>query len=83
MLNNNGITLEEYQIDALVIRMYNVGNVGGFPSKYKQYGNTEELNDYYMNSPVTDTDGNYLLGLDRRRQAEWKLFHEGIYTLNS
>ena len=83
LLKNNGITLEDYQVDALVSRMYNIGNVGGFPEKYKQYGNTQELYNYYMSKPVTDINGTYLLGLERRRQAEWKLFNTGIYTFNS
>lgn len=82
LLYNNGITLEEYQIDALVIRMYNVGNVNAFPNNYKKYGNTKALYDNYMRNPVT-SNNQYSLGLDRRRQAEWKLFHTGVYTFNS
>lgn len=82
LLSNNNITLEDYQVDALVSRMYNIGNVGGFPEKYKQYGNAQGLYDNYMNKPVTDINGTYLLGLERRRQAEWKLFNTGIYTFN-
>lgn len=82
LLNQNSITLEEYQIDALVIRIYNVGNINAFPSNYKQYGNTQELYDNYMSKPVTG-GGVYMEGLARRRAAEWKLFHEGIYQLNN
>lgn len=83
LLKNNNISLKDYQVDALVSRMYNVGNVGGFPDKYKQHGNSQALYDNYMNRPITDANGTYLLGLERRRQAEWKLFTSGIYTFNS
>jgi len=79
-LKKNNLELEEYQIDALAIRSYNVGNIDGFVDAYKKYGNTKELYDNYMSTPNT-VNGEYWLGLDRRRQAEWKLFHEGIYTI--
>ena len=82
MLINNSILLKDYQIDALVIRAYNVGNVDSFPEKYKTYGNTLALYDNYMSTPVIG-GGQYLAGLDRRRQAEWNLFYNGIYTFNS
>ena len=81
LLNSSGISLEEYQIDALVIRMYNVGNVNGFPEKYKTYGNSEGLRDNYMLTPVT-SNGVYSEGLKRRREAEWNLFYYGTYTYN-
>ena len=79
-LNDNNIKLEDYQIDALAIRSYNVGNIDGFVDAYKEYGNTEDLYDKYMSTP-NKVNGEYWLGLDKRRQAEWKLFHEGIYTI--
>jgi len=82
LLNANNIALENYQIDALVMRIYNVGNIGGFPAKYNEYGNTINLYYNYMNEPVTG-GGTYMSGLARRRQAEWNLFHNGIYTFNS
>lgn len=82
LLSNNGITLEKYQVDALVMRMYNVGNVNNFPNNYKTYGNSQALYDNFMSKPVT-ANGQYSSGLARRRQAEWKLFNQGIYTFNS
>ena len=82
VLSNNGITLEDYQIDALIIRLYNVGNLNNFASNYKKYGNTQSLYDNFMSKPVT-SNGVYSDGLVRRRQAEWNLFHNGIYTYNS
>lgn len=82
ILSNNNITLESYQVDALIIRTYNTGNIKNFPTHYKQYGNTEALYDNYMSSPTTAIDGTYLSGLARRREAEWKLFNKGIYTYN-
>lgn len=82
LLSSNNITLEDYQVDALVIRMYNIGNVGGFPDKYREYGNTQALYDNYMKDPTT-ANNVVLSGLVRRRDAEWNLFHNGIYTFNS
>ena len=82
LLKNNGITLEKHQKEALLIRYYNTGTLVGFVDKYKQYGNSEELNDNYMSSPVTASNGVYLSGLARRRQAEFDLFNKGIYTYN-
>lgn len=82
MLNKNDISLNGYQIDALTIRMYNVGNVNSFPENYKKYGNTINLYDNYMNKPISG-GGREMTGLARRRQAEWKLFHTGEYTFNS
>lgn len=82
LLSKEGITLEDYQIDALVSRMYNVGNINGFPDNYKKYGNTQALYDNYMSIPVTG-GGQYMEGLKRRREAEWTLFHTGVYQNNS
>ncbi len=79
LLNSNNISLEYYQIDALVMRMYNTGNINGFSSAYQQYGDTQSLYDNYMAKPVTDVQGNYLTALERRREMEWNLFHNGIY----
>lgn len=81
MLNNAGI-LEEIsqpQLDSLTCIMYQYGNIGNFVEAYKQYGNTEALRDAaksrsgktYFNSNVENNG---------RSQANWKLFHEGIYT---
>ena len=81
-LAQNDITLEDYQVDALVSRIYNVGNINNFPSNYRTYGNTEALYENYMSKPVT-SNGQYSQGLARRRAAEWELFHNGNYQLNS
>lgn len=78
-LSSSGISLKNYQIDALTSRHYNTGNISGFSSAYKSYGDTIALYNNYMSRPVT-AGGRTLSGLARRRQAEWKLFHEGIYT---
>lgn len=79
-LSSNGITLQQHQREALLIRMYNTGNIQNFPSNYKQYGDTEALYNNYMSKPVTGKGGKYLSGLARRRAEEWNLFHNGIYT---
>lgn len=71
MLASSGIVLEENQIDALVSRMYNTGNIDGFVAAYKQYGNTEALfTNYFIKKSK---------GLENRRSYEWDLFHNGIY----
>lgn len=80
-LSKNNITLKENQIDALLMRMYNTGNISNFVSNYKKYGDTEELYDNYMKFPVT-SNGKYSEGLVLRRELEWNLFHNGIYQMN-
>lgn len=79
-LKNNDISLTDYQIDALTLRHYNTGNINGFAENYKKYGNTQELYDNYMRCPTTDSAGNYLSGLENRRNTEWELFSNGNYT---
>lgn len=78
-VQNCGISLNEKQIYALVSRKYNTGNISGFCEKYKAYGNTQALYNNWMSKPVTDKRGNRLAGLVKRRQAEWNLFHNGVY----
>lgn len=82
-LANAGISLENYQIDALVSRTFNTGNIKNFPKAYKQYGNTNALYTNYMSTPVKANNGQYMDGLRRRREAEWELFSKGNYKLNS
>lgn len=43
---NNGIELKEYQKHALLIRMYNTGNISGFTNAYKSYYK-EDVDDRY------------------------------------
>ncbi len=81
-LGENGITLAEYQLESLVSRYYNCGNINNFPKNYLQYGDTDALYDNYMRNPVT-AGGVYLSGLERRRKAEWQLFHYHNYQLNT
>jgi len=83
LLARNGITLAEYQIEALVSRYYNCGNVNSFPQNYLKHGDTQALYNNYMNKPVTGEGVGYLAGLERRRKAEWQLFHNQIYELNA
>lgn len=83
VLAQNGISLAEYQVEALVSRYFNCGNISGFPSKYLEYGDTDALYNNYMNKPVTGQGVGYLPGLERRRKAEWQLFHYQNYELNA
>ena len=80
MLSNNALTLEYYQIDALISRVYNCGTSGikDFASYYKQYGVTEALYENYLSKPYT-ASGRVSTGLQRRRLAEWMLFSQGQY----
>lgn len=45
-LSSNAIELKEYQKHALLIRMYNTGNISGFPNAYKSYFK-EDVDDRY------------------------------------
>lgn len=78
VLSENSITLLPHQIDALASQKYNIGNIEGFVDAYKQYGNTVEFyNNWFFR--YIDKGGPFEAGLTRRRNAEWKMFHEGIY----
>ena len=71
--------LNEQQIDALTIIKYQYGGIGNFVSQWNKYGNTDILKDvvyqsgewkyYFKQNPS-----------DGRAEANWKLFHEGIYV---
>ncbi len=81
LLVNNSITLKGYQIDALTSMSYNLGNVNDFPEAYKAYGDTEALRDNWFLLYVSK-GSQFEVGLTRRRNAEFKLFHTGDYGLN-
>lgn len=83
-LNNAGILTEftQPQIDALTCIMYQYGNIGNFVQAYKTYGNTDELvRNAKSNSGKTYFNSN--VESNGRSQANWKLFHEGVYTAGS
>ncbi len=50
----------------------------GFVQAYTRYGNTDPLYTNLLSKPVT-SKGKYLAGLEKRRKAEWDLFHTGYY----
>lgn len=50
----------------------------GFVQAYTQYGDTDPLYTNCLSKPVT-SNGKYLAGLEKRRKAEWDLFHTGYY----
>lgn len=78
VISNNSITLEENQIQALISQMYNCGNIDGFASAYKTYGNTQTFYDnWFFRYVMRGTQ--FEAGLTRRRNAEWALFHTGQY----
>ena len=77
----NSLDLEESQIHALTAIKYQYGNLGNFVEMYKKYGNTDQLKSYFKvngyNPFIKGPESN------GRAQANWKLFHEGIYTDSS
>lgn len=81
VLSDNSIVLAENQIEALISQMYNTGNINGFSSAYKQYGNTDAFyNNWFFRAIMRGTK--FEAGLTRRRNAEWSLFHTGEYVYN-
>ena len=74
-----GVTLKSYQRDAMISCLYNVG-VGyakRIVTAYKTGGNDGYWNE--TKNYVHSVTGEYLLGLQRRREQEYKLFTEGVY----
>lgn len=80
-LAKSGITLQENQIQALVSRKYNCGNINGFTDAYQKYGVSEELyKNWFLTCIMKGTQ--FEKGLTRRRNAEWVLFSTGEYVYN-
>lgn len=76
-LASNGISLAQYQIDALTSTYYNCGNINGFAEAYYAYGETESLcTNWYHYYKV---EGEYKAGLINRRTRECNLFLTGNY----
>lgn len=82
VLVNNNIVLEEYQIQALISQMYNIGDINGFVEAYKTYGNTQALYDNWFFRAIMK-GSKFEKGLTERRNAEWALFNSGVYVYNS
>ena len=84
-LVENSITLEENQIEAVISWMYNKGTKtfsdSNFYGNYKKYGNTEQFRDNWFFYGM-DYNSQFTTGWTRRRNAEWSLFHEGVYVFN-
>lgn len=85
--------LNEQQLDALTVVSYQYGNIGNFVKMYKEYGNTEELRNHcqaYSSGGGLNPNGYYFTTKiggnpesNGRCDANWKLFHKGIYTDSS
>lgn len=81
LISKNSIELEQHQIEALVSMKYNTDNIEGFVENYKEYGNTQEFyHAWFFRNVMPGTK--FEERLTRRRNAEWKLFHLGIYEHN-
>lgn len=78
-LANSGITLTDYQIDALVSTEYNCGNIESFAEAYKTYGVSESLCTNWWNEHYVG--GKYRSALIERRKKECHLFLTGDYNL--
>lgn len=70
MANNRGITLTDYQVDAVAACAYQGWQMGGFLDAYKQYGLDESIR-YYSTGMGTS---------NIRYEANWRLFSTGKYT---
>lgn len=69
MAEDNGISLTDYQVDALVSRSYQFGNVNGFPAAWKE-----------ANGDIEAFANNYMMqggGSKDRRAREAELFKNG------
>ena len=80
-LSSNGVTLKDYQIDAIVSLEYNCGSAwtDKVISGYKTYGQTQALYDNVWGQCI-HVGSQVWAGLVRRRKAEWHLFTTGNYT---
>jgi len=76
-LASNGISLKDYQVDALTSLKYQRGNLNGFAENYKKYGETQGLWDNWF-SWVGTSDR--FPGTYTRREVEWELFTTGVYN---
>ena len=78
-LATQGVTLTTYQRDAMISCLYNVGT--GYAKRivaaYKNGGNEGYWNE--TKNYVHTVYGEWLLGLQRRREQEYKLFTTGVY----
>lgn len=70
MASNRGITLTDYQVDAVAACAYQGWQMGGFLDAYKQYGMDESIR--YQSTGMGTSDSRY--------RANWKLFSTGVYT---
>lgn len=87
-----GLSLNENQVNALIAISYQWGDhiVDDFIPAYKKYGDTEALRNNFANGndsrdkPFLNGDGSTGSAYEvKRGNANWKVFHEGIYTTPS
>ena len=75
--------LNQQQIDALVAIKYQYGNIGNFVQMWNQYGNTDALRENVQAYRSGGGLGQHYFKTNPsvgRAEANWKLFHEGIYV---
>lgn len=84
---NDGITLTQYEAEALTAVSYAYGNYGGSTTRnfYKQYGNTEQ---FRQEAIAYDKEGTachfFIVNANQERYDRlWLMFHEGRYILST
>ena len=81
-LSSKSVTLRQNQVYGLLSRTYNIGNYDGFAEAYKKYGDTDDLyKNWFFNKSINTSK--FKVGLTKRRNAEWSLFHNDEYILNN
>lgn len=87
-----GLSLNENQVNALIAIAYQWGDhiIDDFIPAYKKYGDTKDLRNNFANGndsrdkPFLNGDGSTGSAYEvRRGNANWKVFHDGIYTTPS
>ena len=78
------VALKQNEFDALVILAFNIGAAGFAGSSVVKLVNDPEAKTSYSSlesawKAWNKSQGKVMKGLDNRRQAEWKIYSEGIY----
>lgn len=77
LCSSNGLSLADYQIDALTSLKYNRGSISGFFEAYNSYGTSDSLCTNWWHEVAIMPGTQYEQGLRNRRQKECKIFVHG------
>ena len=78
-LSNQGVTLKQCQYDAMISFLYNCGPAWA-DELVNAYKNGGDQGYYDFTIQFVNSNGQYLLGLERRRNEEYELFTKGDYV---